>query len=280
MFLCYVDESGYNGKKFNPAQPVQTMAGIFPNLYNFHKSDAEFKKVFEIINQKIPIDEIKATEIYRGRKSWKEIKPAIRDKVIEFYIKWICDRNHKFIITAIDNKQFFRIKKANSEHVFFKLFPYPWLLSAFHLSLVIQKCNRCKRGNKGKTILVFDEQDAFEEALCELIFDPPDFIDEYVKFEKKKEKERLNQIVDSAYFVKSHHSSMAQVVDILSFLYRLYLELNHYGFDEAYDGEREKISTWISMVQNKFISYTAIYPKKKTDFIRLLNDTKAKGVGW
>ena len=112
MFLCYVDESGFNGKKLNPAQPVQTMVGIFPNLYNFHKSDSEFKKVFEVINKKISIKELKATEIYRGRGSWKPIAPSLRDKVIEYYLHWVRDRNHKFIVTAIDNAEFFKIKKS------------------------------------------------------------------------------------------------------------------------------------------------------------------------
>ena len=88
----------------------------------------------------------------------------------------------------------------------------------------------------------------FADHLCYLIYNPPDFIDEFVKFEQNKEKVRLNQIIDSAYFVKSHHSSMAQVVDILAFIYRLYLELNFYGLEEAYDGERDKINNWISSV--------------------------------
>jgi len=282
MYLCYVDESGFNGKKYNQAQPVQTMIGIFPNVYNYHKSDSEFKKVFEIISQNIPIKELKAADIYRGRKRWKEINPEIRDRVIDYYINWICERNHNFIVTAIDNKKFFELKKHNNEHIFFKHFPYPWILSAFQIALVIQKLNRNKPKNKGKTLLIFDEEDIFADHLCELIHSPPEFIDEFVKFEQKREGVRLNQIIDSAYFVKSHHSSMAQVVDILAFIYRLHLELNFYGLVEAYDGEREKINNWISLVQNKFIRYSVIYPKPTRNkyFLQLLDNTRANGAKW
>lgn len=282
MFLCYVDESGFNGKKYNPEQPVQTMVGIFLNIYNYHKTDSEFKEIFDIISQHIPIKEIKAADIYRGRKKWNSIDSTIRDKVIDYYIKWILDRNHKFIVTAIDNKTFFDLKKQNKEHPVFKAFPYPWILSAFQIALVIQKLNRNKLKNKGKTLLIFDEEDVFADHLCELIHTPPDFIDEFVKFEEKKEKVRLNQIIDSAYFVKSHHSSMAQVVDILAFIYRLHLELNHYGMPEAYDGEKAKINNWISLVQNKFVKHSNIYPRpqKGKNFVQLLSDTKAKGANW
>ncbi|MBN2412967.1 DUF3800 domain-containing protein [candidate division KSB1 bacterium] len=137
MYLCYVDESGFNGKKLNENQPVQTMVGIFPNLYSFHKSDAEFKEVFKIINKRIPINELKANEIYRGRQSWANIEPDVRDKVIEYYFNWIRNRNHKFIISTIDNSVFFNMKKEKKDNIFFKDCPFPWLLGAFHISIVI-----------------------------------------------------------------------------------------------------------------------------------------------
>ena len=44
MFLCYLYESGFNGKKYNPEQPVQTVVGIPLNIYYYHKTDSELKK--------------------------------------------------------------------------------------------------------------------------------------------------------------------------------------------------------------------------------------------
>ena len=75
---------------------------------------------------------------------------------------------------------------------------------------------------------------------------------------------------------------MAQVVAILAFIYRLHLELNFYGLVEAYDGEREKINNWISLVQNKFIRYSVIYPKPTRNkyFLQLLDNTRANGAKW
>jgi hypothetical protein len=278
MFLCYVDESGFNGKKLDKKQLIQVMVGILVNLYNFHKTDNEFKEIFKIIQGKIKINEIKGSEIYRGRNKWKGIKPSVRDKIIGLYIQWLNHRKHKIILSIVDNKKFFDIKNQNSRFKdYFNKLPYPWLLSAFHISLVIQKNNRKIKNNKGRTLLIFDEEDSFENELQKLIFNPPPFSDEFVPFDKKKEKYRLNQIIDTAYFVKSHYSSLAQAADIVSFLFRLYFELTNKYRKEAYKGEKDKIYKWIQSINNNsLIQFKSIYPKpsKSRPFIKFLHAVK------
>jgi len=278
MFLCYADESGYTGRKYDKSQPVFTLAAIFPNIYNYHKSDSEFKQVFDIIKSRIPIDELKCHQIYRGRGSWENIEPEIRKKVIEFYLAWICKRNHRLIIISIANEIFFKLINDKLKIEYTKYFPCPYVFAGFHLSLIIQKLNRKLEKNKGKTLLIFDEQKEFSNCLSEVIFNPPSFIDEYVTFEEKKEKSRLNQIIDSAFFVHSHHSSMAQVVDIVAYLFRLYIELNYYGFKESYPGEKAVINSWISKIKPKFLPVSIIFPKKKSNYIAFVNSIRAKGI--
>lgn len=276
MFLCYVDESGYTGNKFNPKQLIQVMVGIFPNAYSYHKSDAEFKEIFNIINQQVPVSEIKSSEIYGGRKSWKNIRPDIRDEVIKFYFDWIRQRKHKLIIVAIDNKKFFEEK--NSGNIFTNIFPAPWALGGFHIALVIQKLNRKEKNNKGKTILIFDEQKEYRNILSELIANPPDIADQFVEFDARREKKRLNQIIDTAFFVKSHHSTMAQVADIGAFFFRKHLELEFYKKRESYSGEKEKIKKWIDPIKDKFIPFSKIYLKTNTNYNLFIKRVKAIGV--
>jgi hypothetical protein len=278
MYLCYADESGFNGKKYNPKQPVQVMAAICPNVYNFHRTDSEFKEVFNLISRKIPINELKGEQIYRGKGSWHNVSSELRDKVIEYYLNWLIDRKHKLIITAIDNKAFFDLQKRNPENQHFSAIPYPYLLAGLHLAMVIQKVHSSQDSNKGKTLLIFDEQDHFEDQLSDLIFNPPDFIDEFVHFNPKKDKCRLCQIIDTAFFVKSHHSSMTQVVDIVAYLFRLHIEFKSYGSDEAYSGEAQKVARWISQIKSKLLPFKQIYPKGKTPFLQFLCNVKARGL--
>ncbi|MFX0203930.1 MAG: DUF3800 domain-containing protein [Candidatus Hodarchaeota archaeon] len=278
MYLSYADESGYSGGKFDRHQPVQTMVAILPNAYNFHRSDSEFKEVFNIINAQIPISEIKGEQIYRGRGAWENIKAESRDHVIEFYLHWIESRKHKLIVTAIDNGSYFGIKKEDPQNPIIQKLQCPYLFATIHIALVVQKLHRTQRKNKGKTLLIFDEQDQFSDKVTELIFNPPEFIDDFVDFNQKKEKVRLNQIVDTAFFVKSHHSSMAQVVDIIAYLMRLYLELSHYGLEESYQGESKKLKGWIDQVKSKFVPFSKVYPKGKKPFTTFLQSIKAKGI--
>jgi hypothetical protein len=278
VYLCYADESGYTGSGHDPAQPVQVMAAILPNAYNFHRSDSEFRNVFDLINTYIPVSELKCEQIYRGRGSWSGVPAGVRDQVIEFYLDWVSSRRHKFIVTAIDNGAFFaRLDKSTSDPITQEI-RYPYLLAGLHTALVVQKLHRKKARNKGKTILIFDQQDEFADDLTNLVFNPPPFVDEFVPFDEKREKCRLCQIIDTAFFVKSHQSSMAQVVDIVAYLYRLHLELRAYGVPEAYAGEKDKLAAWISQIQDKFVPFSTVYPRKRTPFVEFLNSLKARGV--
>jgi len=58
------------------------MAGILANAYTYHRSDAEFRQIFQIINGEVPLDEIKGQQIYRGRGAWHDTAPEVRDEVI------------------------------------------------------------------------------------------------------------------------------------------------------------------------------------------------------
>jgi len=71
---------------------------------------------------------------------------------------------------------------------------------------------------------------------------------------------------------------MAQVVDIVAYLFRLDLELRAYGLDEAYPGERDKVAGWISQIQPRFLPFGTVYPRKRTPFVEFLNSVKASGV--
>lgn len=279
MYLCYVDESGYCGSCLDEAQPVQVMAGIYVNLYNFHKTDSEFKEIFEIIHQRVPLLEIKAREIYRGKGSWSGIDPKHRDKVIEYYLAWVQSRNHKVILLTVDNSKFFSRLQNDPKNLYLSVLKNPWILSAFHMSLVVHKLGKSQRRNKGKAFLVFDEEHEHSDDLENLISDPPGFIDDYVPFNPKKGEERLDQIVDTAYFVKSHHSSMAQVADVIAYIFCRYLQLTNYSQPEAYEREITKIANWITILKSNVVSDSTLYPQRGRGFVRILKQLRAKNEG-
>jgi hypothetical protein len=279
MFLCYGDESGFNGRAFNPDQPVQVVGAICPNVYNLHRTEDEFNLNMDILHQNnISVDELKAEQIYRGRGPWRNVHHRFRDQFIESYLVWIRDRKHTILISAVDNGKYFEFANSYPDHPCIQALPYPYLAGALHVAMMVQKMNRGQAKNKGRTILIFDEQKDFERAVADLIYNPPDFTDSFCNYVSGKDKARFGQIVDTAYFVSSHHSCMAQLADTISYITRLYFELNHYGFNEAYDGEREKINRWYQIIEDKHRGFNFAFPHRRGPFFDFLSAVAANGI--
>jgi hypothetical protein len=71
---------------------------------------------------------------------------------------------------------------------------------------------------------------------------------------------------------------MAQVADVIAFLFRRKLELEHYGMPESYQGERSKLKAWLPLVEPSFVPFKDAYPKRGGGLIALLQAAKAKGI--
>lgn len=279
MFLAYVDESGFTGCSSNPNQPVLVLGAIMPNVYRLHKTQAEFSEIIELCKDLgISFSELKAEQIYRGRGPWHDVGYKERDKIIETYLAWLKDRGHRVLISAIDNDEYFLFVEQEPDHPCSLAMPYPYLAGALHIAMIIQKLHKNKKKNKGRTILIFDQQDQFERELTDLVCNPPDFTDDFCNYDSTKDGDRFDQIVDTAYFVRSHHACLAQVADVISYVVRLYIELNHYGIEESYDGEIEKVNDWYSYIDDCHVGFNVAIPQRRGTIFDFLRDIKAEGI--
>jgi len=266
MYIGYVDESGYVGHARNPDQPVQAMACILPSAYNLHRTTDEFAVNLQILrDNNIPLAELKAEEIYRGRGAWKRVDGDIRHKIFSRYFSWLVNRKHKIILSLIDNNRFFALKDSGNQIADYLGFPY--VAGALQIALAIQRHNQGQKKNKGKTILIFDEQRDFENTVEDLIAQPPEFTDVFYGYQAKN-KGRLDQIIDTAYFVKSHHSYLIQTADTVAFVSRLYLQLTVYGMQESYSRELNRIQEWFDMIRGRLIPRTHVYPNGSDDIFK------------
>ncbi|RKY54829.1 MAG: hypothetical protein DRP89_04495 [Candidatus Neomarinimicrobiota bacterium] len=259
MYIGYVDESGYVGHARNPDQPVQAMACILPSAYNLHRTTDEFAGIMRILRRNnIPLAELKAEEIYRGRGAWQRVNGDIRHKILTQYFNWLVNRRHKIILSLIDNNKFFDLKDSGNQIAGRLGFPY--VAGALHIALAVQKHNQGKKKNKGKTILIFDEQRDFEDTVEDLIARPPGFTDIFYGY-RARDGSKLDQIIDTAYFVKSHYSFLIQTADTVAFVSRLYLQLTDYGMQESYPGELNRLQQWFNMIRGRLIPRTHVYPR-------------------
>jgi hypothetical protein len=86
----------------------------------------------------------------------------------------------------------------------------------------------------------FDEYRAKGDALAELLFDPPAWTEAY--YNRSADADPLDQITDTAFYARSHHVGLVQVVDVFAFVLRRFTELADYGAQEGYEGELDRLT--------------------------------------
>jgi hypothetical protein len=204
MKFCYADES-----LDNAGEKVQVMVGIVADAQRLNRSRLEFSEIFALVEGKYPeaLKELKGSRIFYGHGGWRDVPPEIRKAVFKLFCEWIDERKHSLALAAIDIASF---KARLPEN-----YPDPlrdlWLAGALHIALQLQKLHQTLKKNKGHTVLIFDENKAKADRLNEVLFAPPAWTETY--YEKRKKQAPLDEIIDSAFFTKSHHAGLAQVAD-------------------------------------------------------------------
>lgn len=252
MKLCYVDESGHKG----PNDPVVVMVGILADAARAHRTKAEFAKIFGKV-QAITgthLKELKGSKIINGRDSWRNIAPDQRKGLVADFCDWLAERKHLLVVSAMDQAKF---NAANDPGIPKKDI---WLAAALHVALQVQKLHQGIPNNKGHTFLIFDENKAGADALSELLWDPPSWTDDY--YGRGKKQDALDQLVDSAFTVKSHHAGLVQVADLFAYIFRRHCELNDFGLAEEWAGERELIAGYIAKLKPRLTSKAARWPTR------------------
>ncbi len=280
MYLCYLDESGHCGTKFNPAQPVEVMCRIVTDATKLFKTQRQHHQIIDILNKNgISIKELKAAHAYRGRKNWSKVSPKVRDNIFKTIIKWAEARSCKFIICPIDSRKFCDDK--NNGCKFCNLLLNPYEAGALNAILAVQHIQKSKKKNKGKTQIIFDEQKGHDENLLRLFEQDLSFTDGYTGYlskpRSKNQPQRLDQIIDVPHFSKSHLSVLIQLADWVAFVVNCYLLLTAYEYDEKYDGELDKISSWYGRIGESLVTHTAIDPPGKDDLCRYFRNIRPNG---
>ena len=260
LYICYVDESGHCGEKYNPEQPVEVLFGVMLDLTKLTKAHRQHNEIIKIFKDAgIHVSEFKANDLYRGQKQFDGFSPELRDRIFLFLLSWGADRKCRYIVSPIDSKKHFDL--VAGENPIAQKFAYPFEVGAMNVTLAIHRYRKPKKNNKGRTFVVFDEQNKHDDKFMRLFEQSLEFTDTYTSYDVKKEGERLNQIIDVPLFSKSHLATITQLADLGAFITRKYIELTVYRFEEKYDGELGKITNWYQRLGERKIKHTALNPK-------------------
>jgi len=185
-------------------------------------------------------------------RRWK-----VRHYIYAHILEWFKDRGHRVVISAIVNHAF-QTKVAERDTIALGT-GSPYVAGVLHLALMIQHRNQAIKKNKGKTLLIMDQQTQHEKVVSELLATSPSWTDSYYRW---KQGDRLDQILDTAYFVRSHHASFVQIADLIAYAVNRHLELQMGG--KGYPGEKEQREKWfLDLIRPTLIEETHRLPKGK-----------------
>lgn len=275
MYICYGDESGHCGKKWNPAQPAEVLCGVMTDVTKLFKSQREHAAMLADLG----LSELKSANVYRGRREWSDVLAGERDELFDKVFGWADDRVAKFFVCPIDSKKFFAAKRAGQ--AFAAELGFPYEAGALNLILAIERAQRSKKNNKGKTIVVLDEQAQHDQNLLRILASDVSFTDGYTGFKPKprarSQPPRLGQIVDVPHFSKSHLAILIQVADLAAFVTGRHLALTVYHQPESYLGEASKVIRWMDKISANLHSHTATDPPGKDPLVAFFKSMRPDG---
>ena len=128
----------------------------------------------------------------------------------------------------------------------------------FIAALVQQKMQRMEK-NKGHTVFICDDNKREMANLSDALYKADPWFDPIYQTSKTKKgktvwcevahDERFDQIINTGFAIKSHHSSLIQVADAVSYAYRRHLEIKN--DKEEWPGEGEYFASLVGRLEPK-----------------------------
>jgi len=240
MKFIYVDESGARDQG-----DVFVMCGLMVDAYKLRKKTADFDTKLEAIFAQHPgtRGDLKTKRFINGAGAWNQVDPQERKNFLREICELAVANGGKIYGIALSYPHFDGAAAAGYGHPFAASY---WIAGAMFVSALVQKKMQGVANSKGLTVLIMDDNKQEMPLLSDGLYKCSDWYDGLyqcrgTKRGKKvwldrKPKDRFDHIINTAFAIKSDHSSLVQVADALSWVYRRHLELKSQG--EAYAGER------------------------------------------
>jgi len=241
MKFAFLDESG------KAQDDVSVIAGVVIDSYRIHSTRREWIALLESMASLTgkPIDEFHMRNVYSGRKEWASAGITNRATAINSILDWLANKGHP-IVFGTTLKTAFESRMKSGCGMISEL-GSRWVSEAFHIALSINKAHKGMKGNKGKSVLVFDRGSGYEQRLSELLVSPPSWSDSY--YSKQEEEEQLGEIMDTSFFADSLQAPLIQLADAVAFILRRLAEIKDVGLKERFNGEVGNLEQWLGKIK-------------------------------
>ena len=252
MKFAYIDESGGKGQS-----DVFVMAGLLIDASKLRKYTAEFDVMINDFLVKHPSapEELKTKALINGVGGWRGVDADDRKQFLSNVCELAVSCSRIYAIGFSFNNFDLARRSASENPPFDKSY---WVGAAMYVAGLVQKKMQGEKNNKGLTVIIFDDNKIDMPKVSDRLYTADPWFDPLYQIKKSrrgkrdwqpiKQENRFDHIINSAFAIKSEHSSLVQVADAVSYVYRRHLELkteaeNWVGEKEYYENLVNKLDT-------------------------------------
>lgn len=264
MKFLYVDESGLREE-----DRFLVFFGVLVDGYRLKKTMREVRPRLDALSEAYPNDlrELKSSRLVNGRGAWGRVDAEDRKRLFSDLCGFVSVAGAHGYTYVLDKTVFADRRDAGELPVWTST---PWLTGATALSMLVQRDHQRLTNNKGLTVVIFDDNKQELPKLSDFLLASSCDVDVY--YERKRRAEPFDQIIDTAFAIKSDHSRLVQIADACAYAIRRLAELHH-GGEEAWPGEAGLFQIVVGLFSDrmKFPARTWV-PNPHCDAARLIKE--------
>lgn len=251
MKFIYVDESGARNQG-----DVFVMCGLMVDAYKLRKKTEDFDRRLGAVFAKHEgtRSDFKTSRFINGKGGWNAIDPTERKEFLTQVCKLAVENGGKLFGVGVSFAAFDAAAGYGYEQPFKTNY---WLASAMFTACLVQKKMQRIKNGKGLTVVIMDDNKSEMPKLSDELYHGNRWFDGLYQVRGKKRgnavwidrnnQDRFDQIINTAFAIKSDHSSLVQVADAISYVHRRYLEL--ITATEDWPGEKAYYAKLIAVLE-------------------------------
>lgn len=251
MKFIYVDESGDRGQG-----DVFVMAGLMVDAYKLRRKTEDFDRRLEALFALHPGSraDFKTSRFINGKGGWRELDAAERKTFLEGVCELAVANGGKIFGCALSYQAFDAAAAAGHAQPFGTNY---WLAAAMFTACLVQKKMQGVKNSKGLTVAIMDDNKSEMPKLSDGLYQGQAWFDGLYQRQgrrrgrtvwlERSRNDRFDHIINTAFAIKSDHSSMVQVADAISYVYRRHLELQ--AVAESWAGEKAYFGELVAILE-------------------------------
>ena len=232
------------------------MCGLMVDAYKLRKKTEDFDRRLEALFALHPGNraDFKTSRFINGNGGWNAVDATERKAFLKQVCELAIENGGKAFGIGLSFSALDAAVGGGHEQPFNANY---WLAAAMFTACLVQKKMQGVKNGKGLTVVIMDDNQREMPKLSDGLYRGNAWFDGLYQVRGKKrgktvwldrtKSNRFDHIINTAFAIKSDHSSMVQVADAISYAYRRHLELT--SVVEAWPGEKDYYAELVAILE-------------------------------